>query len=229
VVEMASLSESRPEISGIYMNFNKNSIKLAATDSFRLAEKNIEINSDNKGLKDQSLIIPQRTAQEINRILSEEDTEVEVVLSNNQILFDFGYAQVISRLIEGQYPDYQQIIPDDFITQVVVNREELINNIKIASLFSGKINDIKISFKPKKSFLEILSKDVDIGENKSKVEAEIKGKDVEIIFNYKYLLDGLNNIFSDKVILGLNDASKPVVVRPVGDVSYTYVVMPIKV
>jgi len=229
VVEMASLSESRPEISGIYMKFNKGNIKLAATDSFRLAEKNLEVDSNLNTSKTQSIIIPQRTVQEINRILGEEETEVEIVLSGSQVLFNLGYAQIISRLIEGQYPDYQQIIPNDFQTQVIVNRSELINNIKVASLFSGKINDIKISVNPKKSFLEISAKDVDIGENKSKVEAEINGKQVEIIFNHKYLLDGLNNIYSDKVILGLNEESKPVVVRPVGDTSYTYVVMPIKV
>ncbi|MBU2068010.1 DNA polymerase III subunit beta, partial [Patescibacteria group bacterium] len=179
--------------------------------------------------KDCSIIIPQRTVQEINRILGEEETEVNIVLSGNQVLFDLGSTQVISRLIEGQYPDYQQIIPSNFQTQVIVNRSELINNIKIASLFSGKINDIKVSIKSKKSSLEILSKNVDIGENKSVLEVKVEGDDVDIIFNHKYFLDGLNNIFSDKVILGLNDGSKPVVVRPVGDTSYTYVVMPIKV
>jgi DNA polymerase-3 subunit beta len=229
VVEMTALSESRPEISGIYMRFNKNLIKLAATDSFRLAEKNIETNSNSKELKGQTVIIPQRTVQEIIRILGEEETEVEITLSGNQILFDLGNTQIISRLIEGQYPDYQQIIPDSFQTQVIINRGELINNIKIASLFSGKINDIKISVNPKKSFLEVLAKDADIGENKSRIKTKIEGKEMGIIFNYRYLLAGLNNIFSDKVIIGLNNSAKPVVIRPVGDTTYTYVVMPIKV
>ncbi len=241
VVEMASLSESRPEISGVYVKFEKNLIKLAATDSFRLAEKNLEINNNNsrsKELKGQAVIIPQRTIQEIIRILGEKDSprqsadeaqEIEIVLSGNQILFDLGYAQVISRLIEGQYPDYQQIIPDSLQTQAVVSREELIKNIKVASLFSGKINDIQVLVNPKKSSLEILSKDVDIGENKSKVEAKIEGKQIEVVFNHRYVLDGLNNIFSDKITLGFNDSAKPVVIRPVGDMTYTYVVMPIKV
>jgi len=228
VVEMAAISETRPEISGIYMFFDKNLIRLAATDSFRLAESNIDINSNNK-LTSQSIIIPQRTIQEIIRILGEKQTEVKIVLSGNQILFDLGYTQVISRLIEGQYPDYQQIIPDSFQTQVVVNREELIKNVKIASLFSGKVNNIKVNFNPKKSLIEVLSRDVDIGENKSQLEAQIKGKEVEATFNHRYLLDGLNTIFSDKVILGLNTSASPVVIRPVGDTSYTYVVMPIKV
>ncbi len=230
VVEMTSISESRPEISGVYVKFDKNTIKLAATDSFRLAEKNIEINSNK--LKTQSIIIPQRTIQEIIRILSEKDEsnqEVEIVLSSSQILFDLGYTQVISRLIDGQYPDYQQIIPDSLETQIVINKKELLNNIRIASLFSGKINDIKVLVKPKKSLIEISSQDVDIGENKSQIKAEIKGKEVEVAFNYRYLLDGLNNIFSDKVIIGLNDSVKPVMIRPVGDLNYIYIVMPIKV
>jgi len=239
VVEMASLSESRPEISGIFMKFDKDFIKLAATDSFRLAEKNIQINSNslNKETKGQSIIIPQRTIQELIRILSEKDNpddkqdqEAEIILSGSQILFNLGQVEVISRLIDGQYPDYQQIIPNKVETQVVVNRQEIINNIKIASLFSGKINDIKISINPDKSLIEILSKDVDIGENKSQIKTKIEGKEkVEIIFNYRYLLDGLNNILSDKVVLGLNNSASPVTIKPVGDISYTYLVMPIKV
>ena len=235
VVEMVSFSESRPEISGVYMKFDKNTIKLAATDSFRLAEKNIEI-KNNQQIKGQSIIIPQRTIQELIRILGEkelsankEGQEVEIILSGNQVLFDLEGAQVISRLIEGQYPDYQQIIPDSFQTQAIINREELINNIKIASLFSGKINNIKLAINSKKSLIEITAKDVDIGENKSQIETKINGKDIEIIFNYRYLLDGLNNIFSDKIILGLNTNANPIVIRPVGDTSYTYLVMPIKV
>jgi len=235
VVEMVSFSESRPEISGVYMNFDKNTIKLAATDSFRLAEKNIEVKNSQQ-LKGQSIIIPQRTIQELIRILGEKELstnkqgqEAEVILSGNQVLFNLEEAQIISRLIEGQYPDYQQIIPDSFQTEVVIGREELINNIKIASLFSGKINNIKLAINSKKSLIEITAKDVDIGENKSQIETKIKGKDIEIIFNYRYLLDGLNNILSDKIILGLNTNANPIVIRPVGDDSYTYLVMPIKV
>jgi len=230
VVGMASTSESRPEISGVYMKFYKNTIKLAATDSFRLAEKNIEINS--KELKEQSIIIPQRTISEVIRILSEkegQEEDVKITLASNQILFDFNSTQVISRLIDGQYPDYQQIIPSNSETEVTINRAELINNIKVASLFTGKINDIKMFVDPKKSVIEISSKDADIGENKSKIEAEVKGKEVEVIFNYRYILDGLNNIYSDKVVIGLNDNVKPVLIRPVGDMNYSYVVMPIKV
>ncbi|MFH0906995.1 MAG: DNA polymerase III subunit beta, partial [bacterium] len=233
VVEMASISDTRPEISGIYINFDNNLIKLAATDGFRLAEKNIEldkkINKDTKNIK--PIIIPQRTIQELIRILgddNQQEQEVEIVLSGSQILFDLGHTQVVSRLIEGQYPNYQQIIPNSLQTQVVVSTQELINNVKIASLFSGKVNDIKFSVDIKKSLVEISSKDADIGENKSEIKAKIDGKEVDVVLNFRYLLDGLNNIFSDKVIIGLNDSHKPIMIKPVGDINYTYVVMPIK-
>ncbi|PIP17308.1 MAG: DNA polymerase III subunit beta [Candidatus Portnoybacteria bacterium CG23_combo_of_CG06-09_8_20_14_all_37_13] len=226
VVEMVSSSESRPEISGVYMKFDKNLIKLAATDSFRLAEKNIEI-KNNQSLRGQTVIIPQRTIQEIIRILSDKESEVEIVLSTGQILFNMEDVQVISRLIEGKYPDYQQIIPSDFKTEAITNREELINNVKLASLFSGKINNVKLAVNPQKSILEITAKDIDIGENNSQIETKIIGNAIEVVFNYRYLLDGLNNIFSDKVILGFNTKTNPIVLKPIGDNSYTYLVMPI--
>jgi len=226
VVEMAASSESRPEISGVYIKLDKNSIKFVATDSFRLAEKNIEYKSKDNNY---FLIVPQRTILELIRILSDQETEVEMILGNNQILFDLGYCQLISRLIEGQYPDYQQIIPRDFKSQVIINRQEIINAVRIASLFSSKINDIKFSILNQKSIIEISAKDIDLGENKSQLKAEIDGQDLEIIFNYKYILDGLNNILSDKVIINFNNSNTPAVIRPMGDKTYTYMVMPIKI
>lgn len=237
VVEMASLSESRPEISGVYLNLeslsdkiNKGQIKLVATDSFRLAEKNISIDEQSAKLSGKSsLIIPQKTAQELARILSETNSDVQLILSDNQIMFDLGEVQIISRLIEGQYPDYQQIIPKSFQTQVVADRNELIKNIKVASLFSGKINDVKLLIDPKKLIIGIFSKDADVGENKSQMNAKIEGKGLEIVFNYRYLLDGLNHIYSDKVMMEFNNNASSAIIKPMGDASYLYVIMPIKI
>ena len=227
VAGVAAFSELRPEITGVLFKFEKNNLKLAATDSFRLAEKNItELNL--KSEFKQSLIIPQRTIQELIRILNEKKGNLKVILGSNQILFDLNEAQLISRLIEGQYPDYQQIIPKDFSIQIKTLREELINNIRLASIFSSKINDIKFSFRGSK--LEILAQDPDVGENKSSLSIEREGKDddLNIDFNYRYLLDGLSNIKTKEVFIGLNSESTPVVFKPVGEEEYLYVVMPIK-
>ncbi len=225
VAGMASLSESRPEIAGVLMKPDKNDLKLVATDSFRLAQKLIfEVNKKAEFV--QPLIIPQRTAQELIRILAEEEGDLKICLGSNQILFDTGEAQLISRLIDGQYPDYQQIIPGSFAIQVTVEREEILNVIRIAGLFSSKINDVKFSLQDGK--LEILSQDPDLGENKTELPAEIKGKNVQVNFNYRYLLEGLSNIGTKQIFLGLNSESTPAIIKPVGDDTYLYLIMPIK-
>lgn len=227
VVGAAALSESRPEISGILFKFDKEAIKLVATDSFRLAEKTI-YQSSGLVTKPIYLIIPQRTIQELIRILNEKpDQELKIILGNNQILFESNEVQLISRLIDGQYPDYQQIIPKDFETKVTIQKEEVINNIRVASIFSSKINDIKLTIHSGK--IEILAQDPDLGENRSQISAEVQGKNLEINFNFKYLLDGLVNISTKQVFLGLNSESSPAVIKPVqAPQDYLYVVMPIK-
>jgi len=225
VVGSTSLSESRPEITGVLFRFEKKELKLAATDSFRLAEKVIfEINKKSDIIK--SLIVPQKTIQEIARILGEKNGETKICLGASQILFDSGDVQVISRLIDGQYPDYQQIIPKEFSSQAIIERGELLNVIRAAAVFSNKTNTIKFSLGDGE--IEVLSQDADLGENKSKLAAETKGKKLVIDFNYRYLLDGLGNINTKQIFLGLISDASPAVMKPVGDESYVYLVMPIR-
>ena len=228
IVEITAISESRPEISGIYMKFEKESIKTAATDSFRLAEKIIN-DVDIASINENEIIIPKRTIVELIRILQDDDIgNIELVLNQNQVLFNLSNVQIISRLIEGKFPDYTQITPKEFQTQVITNKQELINNIKLASFFSGKANEVKLSILPSKSLVELSSEDADIGSHKSSLPAKIQGKSIKISFNYRYLLDGLNNIFSDKVIISVGKEAGKTLITSVGDESYKYIVMPIK-
>lgn len=225
VVGAASLSESRPEISGIFLKFEKRELRLAATDSFRLAEK-IVSDPNRKSEEIKALIVPQRTIQEVIRILGEKSGETKVCLGDGQILFDGGEVQVISRLIDGQYPDYQQIIPREFSSQALIDRNDLLSVIRAAAVFSNKNNNIRFYLNDNE--LEVLAQDVDLGENKSQIKAQVKGKKIEVNFNYRYLLDGLANINTKQVFLGLISDSNPAVLKPVGDESYIYLVMPIK-
>lgn len=224
IIGAVSLSESRPEITGVLFNFNKKELRLAATDSFRLSEK-IIFDDSIKTDKLVSLIIPQKTVQEIIRILGDGQGNLKICVGEGQVLFDMGDAQVISRLIDGQYPDYQQIIPKSFSTQVTVDRSELLSVIRAASVFSSKTSNIKIALADEE--FEVLSHDPDLGENRSQIKAVVKGKKMEINFNYRYLLDGLANITTKQVFLGLNSNSSAAVFRPVGDDFYVYLVMPI--
>ncbi|MFH0852079.1 MAG: DNA polymerase III subunit beta [bacterium] len=232
VVVSAAISESRPEFSGVLFKFSKESVKFVATDSFRLAESTIY--QGNNLNEPASFIVPQRTIQELIRIMTEKPgQEIKFSLGDSQILFEIGDVQLVSRLIDGQYPDYQQIIPKGFETKVTLGREEFINNIRIASIFSSRINDVKVVVKNDKA--EILSQDSELGENKSQMSAQVQGKPMEIVFNYRYLMDGLANIPTKQVFLGMNPEgegssprSNPAVIKPVGEDDYLYVIMPIK-
>ncbi len=234
LVDIAVLSTARPEISGIYFLFQKDFITVAATDSFRLGETKIPFK--NSSLKQEySLILPQKTIKEIINIFGEKTGEIKMFFSPNQIMFEYQMEetshpqiQIISRLIEGEYPNYQEIIPKKFTTQLVLNRTEFLNQVKTASLFSGKINEVKIKISPIEKKALISSRSSDLGEYQSSILGKIKGEPVEISFNHRFLLDGLSNIRSSEVILELSGDSGPGVVKSVGDDSYIYVVMPIK-
>ncbi|MFA6190475.1 MAG: DNA polymerase III subunit beta [Candidatus Staskawiczbacteria bacterium] len=233
IVDIASPSQSRPEIAGIYFIFSKNYIKIVATDSFRLAEKNIVLEDSIK--RDISFILPQKPARELINILSEKEGNIKMYFSSSQAMFELPMKdsprpqmQIISRLIEGEYPNYEEIIPKKFKTHVVIKRDEFLNQIKAASLFSGKVNEIKIKIIPQNKEIEISAQDADIGESKSTISAKIEGEEMEASFNYKFLSDGLLNIKSSEVTFDLSKEDGPCILKPVGDNSYIYVVMPIK-
>jgi DNA polymerase-3 subunit beta len=233
IVDIASPSQSRPEISGIYFVFSKNIIKIVATDSFRLAEKTITLESPIK--KDTVFILPQKPAREIINILDNKEGKLKIFFSPNQAMFEFPMSeashpqvQITSRLIEGEYPNYQEIIPTKFKTHVVMKRDEFLNQIKAASLFSGKISEVKIKVNAQNKEVEIFAQDPDIGESQSSIPAKIDGEAIEAAFNHKFLIDGLLNIKSSEVIFDLSKEEGPCVLKPVGDASYIYVVMPIK-
>lgn len=235
VADIALLSTTRPEISGIYFYFQKGLITITATDSFRLGEKKIFLKNNLSLKKEYSLILPQKTAKEIINIFGEKKGEIKMYFSPNQVMFEYlmpemphPQIQLVSRLIEGEYPSYQEIIPKKHTTQLRLEKNEFINQIKTASLFSGKINEVKIKANPERKKIEIFSQSSDIGEYQSSIFGKTEGEPVEISFNHRFLLDGLLNVKSSEVLLELNGDSGPGVLKPVGDETYIYVVMPIK-
>lgn len=228
VAGAAQFSEIRPEISGVLLDFQLSCLKMVATDSFRLAEKTI-FDSDykanfEKGFK---IIITLKTAQELSRILN--GGELEIFCDTNQILFKNNDMELISRLIEGNYPDYEQIIPKEIQTESIINKEQFLNSVKLVSNFTGKVNDIKIKFKDGEKVLEIFSSNSYFGENKYLVPAKIKGDGFQTSFNWRYLMDGLKNFDNnEEVIFGVNSDQKPAVIKSITDSSYFYILMPIR-
>ncbi|MEK7627011.1 MAG: DNA polymerase III subunit beta [Patescibacteria group bacterium] len=233
VIHAASFTENRPEINSIFINIVKDKIIMAATDSFRLAEKTINFNK--KSENNTSFIIPIRSAQELLRILGEKDGEIKVIISKNQILFSIKDSDIdepgvdlVSRLIDGNFPDYKQLIPKDFKTKLIINKNELLNSVKISSVFSGKINDVKFSIFGAKNEIDVAAKDFSAGENISKIKGEVTGDDLDITFNYKYIIDGLNGLVGENVFWGFNGPTQPSLLRVLDNRDYFYIVMPIR-
>ena len=249
-----SINESRPEISGVLLSFNSlepDKLILAATDSYRLAEKKVGLKEGPKDKAD--IIIPARTLQEVLRVLNSfKDAinvpeDLEIYISENQILFVYDQVELISRLVEGQYPDYKQIVPKEFKTQAVVNTQDLIKSVKTASLFAKSgIYDINLKFVPSEAAgesgtfgkLVVSASNTQAGENVSKIDSNIKGQENNVVVNFRYLLDGLLNMDSENVLIETIDSNSPCSIKPVGatkegeDVKtkedYFYIIMPIK-
>ncbi|MDD2807243.1 MAG: DNA polymerase III subunit beta [Patescibacteria group bacterium] len=237
VIFAVSISETRPEINGVMFSLSPSELILAATDGYRLAEKTIKLDGKSKG-GDQQVIVPTRTLQELQRILGSfkdpaaisDLKNIDIYLAENQVLFSFGGIELISRLVEGQYPDYRQIIPQQSTTKIVLSTADLISAAKTASLFARSgIYDINLSFSSTKKEATVGAINNQLGENESTLSADISGSDNDIVVNYRYLLDALQNINSDQVEIKLIDSGSPCALRPAGASSdYIYIIMPIR-
>lgn len=237
----AASSDIRPELSGVYVSFGKDEVVFAATDSYRLAEKKIKLISNEKAknsneYQGEKAIIPVKTLQEVSRtlgILKEDEgmdsvDVVEVYLGESQIMFVYNGVELVSRLIEGQYPDYTQIIPDKFGTKLKLNTTELTKAVKVTSLFAKSgVFDVNLDY-VSDGELKITSSSSQTGENTSSIEVEKTGDGGAIVLNYKYLLDGLQNIGSDNIQIEITDHNNPCVIRQEGDDNYLYLIMPIR-
>lgn len=235
VIFAVSNSENRLELSGVLFSFNRDTLSLAATDSYRLAERIVEV-KNNLEEDEYKVIVPAKTVQEFLRVLNNFDNQikigedggmVKIYLSDNQILFNVDSVDLISRLINGHYPDYKQIIPVGHQTSVSVDKAELIRAVKATSLFSKTgINDIALFFSKDKILVSAYSGQS--GESKVELEAEVEGVNNEITINYRYLLDGLNNIEGNLVKIDLVNSNTPCLIKSDLDNNYLYIVMPIK-
>jgi DNA polymerase III subunit beta len=222
----AANNETQPEISGIYFNFEEDKLRIAATDRYRLAERICVLKEPVKAVKE--VIIPSRTINEMYKILGSGKGDVEVYFSESQVLFKFEETELISRLIDGQYPPYKEIIPKEFLTEAASDRTELMHGLKAASLFASDSNNIQVQAIPAEG-LKITASSVAAGENTTVIKAEITGAENHAIFNYRYMLDCLNNLKENQVVLKMNNDSTAAMMVPKGRDNYLYIVMPIKI
>ncbi len=219
----SSPSDIKPEISSVYIYLDEDNLVFVSTDSFRLAEKKIKI----KGVEDiPGILIPFKNVSEILRIFGDRQSVLDVRFNKNQISFSSDNVYLTSRVVDGVFPDYRQIIPKEFQTEILVLKQDLLNALKLSNIFSDKFNQINLSVKQKEKVFELSSQNNDVGENRTYLDAVIEGEDVALSFNYKYFLDCLQSINTDSISVRLNQSSKPMVVSGASDNSFTYLIMP---
>jgi DNA polymerase-3 subunit beta len=224
----ASSNTSRPVLSGVLFDFDKDVVKIVATDSYRLAEKSLNLKE--KTAITMQCIVPARTVAELGKILSmSNDEATEISVTKNQVLFVVGDVQLMSRLIEGKFPPYDKIIPKETKTKLEVNVDDLVNVVRRVSLFARENNNsIKVSA-TNDGKLSISTDETKVGEEKAELNVKIEGENNKIALNAQYLLDVLNYIQSETIILEIEDKLSPAVVRPLKEKDYIYIIMPLKI
>lgn len=242
VLFAASSNESRPELSGVLFRFEPDGpagrLIMAATDSYRLAESVVSLHEVPAGFGGRSIIVPARTLGELGRIIgavakdeADMPATIEVVVTDNQILFVYGTIELVSRLIEGRYPDYQSVIGGTHRTTVTAERDALLRAVKTASLFSHSgLFDVHVKIK-KSGALIISASDSQTGENETELSATVSGEENQVVLNHRYLVEGLTAIDASEVSLRVVDGVNPCLLVPKEQTpgsNYLYVIMPIK-
>ena len=223
VVMAASTDEARPVLTGILLHTNEGKLYMAATDSYRLAEKQLGPNTENI-----SLLVPVSAMQDLLRIVSDFEGDVTISNDEQQILFQVGDVELVARLIEGKYPDYRKLIPQSFTTTATLKRADLLNVTKVSSLFAREsAGSITINVDEATQNISIRSVASQLGENTAKADAKITGVGV-ITINSRYLLDALHALNGDDVLFAFNGKLEPTVIRDPAADDYTHIIMPLK-
>ena len=224
----AASDEARPILTGVLAKFEGDQLTLAAADNYRIAVKTVPILD---AVPETSVVIPARALNELARILGDTDDPVDIVLAagRNQVLFHLDGVDLVSRLIDGQFPNYQQVMPQAHATRAVLDREELLRAVRPAALIAHEsANIVKLQIGGDGDPGVTVSANAEVGDHVGQVEAAVEGDGTTIAFNARYLADVLTNVSADQFALELNGPLSPGVFKPVGDDRYVHVVMPVR-
>jgi DNA polymerase-3 subunit beta len=229
----APTDEGRVVLTGALAEFHDSELTLVAADGFRLSLRKAQL--DDEVPEPLDVIIPARALRELARVSTEEEEPVEIIVtpSRNQVLFSLSNVKIVSQLIEGNFPDYNQIIPSSYGTRVVVNTHDLMRAVRISVLFSRDVaNIVRLEVIPGTEAAPgrlIVESTAEVGQNVGELDAAIEGEQMEIAFNGRYLIDMLNVIGTEQVALEATNPSRPGILKPVGDNSLIYVIMPMHI
>lgn len=223
VAYAASFSDIKPEIASIYIYTEPGEVVFVATDSFRLAEKRIQSQDIEVAIP---ILIPFKNASDIVRIFETVSGDVDVSVNKNQISLSSENIYFTSRLVAGVFPNYKQIMPASRKTSVSLQKRDLVQSLKLTSLFSDRLNQVTFKIAPSEQLCEVESHNQEMGENTTVLDATTEGEAIEISFNAKYILDCFQSISDESILLAFNGPGRPLTLRSGRDQSFTYLVMP---
>lgn len=218
----ASTSSVKPELASICLSLERGELVAAATDSFRLAEVRVPVKA--KG-SFSAVLLPARNIADVLRALDESE-EAEIHVGENQVSFvsDFGY--ITSRTVDGAFPDYQSVIPHDFVASATCLREDAIKAFRKISIFMDSFNQVHISLKPSEKTLIVRALNASVGETTDHIPAALEGEDIDINFNARYIMEALSVISADSITFSVAGAGRPMVMTNAPHKGFTYLVMP---
>ncbi|MEW6189845.1 MAG: DNA polymerase III subunit beta [Actinomycetota bacterium] len=244
VIKGVSRDETRPVLTGVLVNIKGNRLKMVATDGYRLAVRVAETGSsyesddtENRENDVLNAIIPARTLDELTKIISshqDEISEVGIKATENQIIFNSNVSTkaatdrkitLISRLIEGQFPNYQQLLPEGYELRLEIERDQFINALRRVSLLAQN-NPVKLKIDDEQ--MKISAMTYDVGEAMEEIEVKNSGGGMEIAFNPQFLLDGLVSVGEEKVAFEMTSPIKPALLKPSGPENFLYLIMPVR-
>ncbi len=221
----ASPSMIRPELGSVFVSIRNRTLLLAATDSFRLAEKTC---MNAAGESDHEVLIPLKHALELTHILERlPDEHVSIETDDSQLVVRAEGLKYVSRVVDASFPNYKEIIPKDFSTTAVLLKADLVETLRKARVFAGSEQKVGLHVYPEKKVFDATAQSANIGEMSDSMDSALVGEDIDINFNIAYMSDCLPLIQSDSVTLSFSGAGKPLVIRGVSDPSFTYLVMPL--
>lgn len=223
----AAVDEGRPVLTGVLTEVKGGKLDFVATDGFRLAHRQVSLP---KGSLEFRSLIPKRTFEEVLRILAEEEVEavnIATAPNQNQVIFSLGQTIVSSRLIEGQFPAWEKIIPAQIVARALVGKEELLKAIKLAAIFSKNEANIVV-LTAKKGILKLQSHAKELGSQENEIEGEIEGEELQVAFNTKFLLDAVLNCPSSQLSLEFSGPLSACLIKPIGVEGLECVVMPVR-
>lgn len=229
VIFSAAQDEGRPILTGLLFELKPGGLSLVGVDGFRLSEKTVAL--DEKTEKDFRLVIPAKALAELARLASKnEAVKMWLLKEKNQVIFEVGEVILTSRLLEGEFPNYKQIIPSSFKTRADIPLEEFKKAVQISSIFAeGSANVLKLKLSPAKGQVTVSANTQDVGDNVTYVPANVEGDEGEIAFNTRYLSDILGCLTSEEIYLELSDSLSPGVIKSVGDATFLHIIMPVRV